>query len=125
MTQPPRTRSECQGGPRPCPWARCRYHLDHPDAVTYQRRVVARAGRAPGAIHGGTCALDVADRGPHLLEEVAGILGVTRERVRQIEFAALRQLQRSVGEDVKDLLEEVEASRGEGLDCYAPRTAWT
>lgn len=31
-----------------------------------------------------TCALDVADRGEHTLEEVGEVLGVVRERVRQI-----------------------------------------
>ena len=39
-----------------------------------------------------TCALDVAARGPHTLEEVGAIMLITRERVRQIEAGALRQL---------------------------------
>lgn len=67
---PPLTRHECARGPRPCPAVRCRHQLPE-----------------------GACSLDVADDGGHTLADVARILGVTRERVRQIEYAALRKLQ--------------------------------
>ena len=42
-----------------------------------------------------TCALDVADRGPLTLHEVGQILGITRERVRQIQEQARRRIKRS------------------------------
>ena len=67
MTAPPRTRGECPVE-RPCPHTGCRYHL-------------------PTA-----CALDVADEGAHTLAEVADLLGISRERVRQIEATAYRRL---------------------------------
>lgn len=38
------------------------------------------------------CALSVANEGPHTLEEVAQISGVTREWVRQLEVSALEKL---------------------------------
>jgi hypothetical protein len=44
-----------------------------------------------------TCSLDVADRGGETLEEIARMLGLTRERIRQIEVDALERL-RAVGE---------------------------
>ncbi len=42
-----------------------------------------------------SCVLDVADRGGATLEEVADIIGVSRERIRQIEFKIRRKLKTS------------------------------
>ena len=42
--------------------------------------------------NGETCALDLADRGGMTLIEVADVLGVTRERVRQIEDSAIEKI---------------------------------
>ena len=58
----------------------CRYHLAH---------------REPGEHHVDPlrdCALSVANEGPHTLEEVAQMSGVTREWVRQLEVSALEKL---------------------------------
>jgi hypothetical protein len=65
---PPLTREECISAERPCPALRCRHH------------------------NGRTCALDLAELGGMTLGEIALELNVTRERVRQIEGAALRKL---------------------------------
>jgi hypothetical protein len=40
-------------------------------------------------VGGPSCVLDEAERGPQTLEHIADVLGVTRERVRQIEAKAL------------------------------------
>jgi hypothetical protein len=48
-----------------------------------------------------TCALDVADRGGITLEQTGAILGVTRERVRQLEamgFRAIKAYKRRLGQ---------------------------
>ena len=76
------TRADCADLPRPCPRTGCRYHLV--------------AERAKGLDVGPTCALDVADRGGLPLEEVGAVLGVTRERIRQIEAKAFRHIQRKL-----------------------------
>ena len=90
----PKTRGDCLPGgvneQRPCPWASCKWHAIHlradletatPDEVVDELEAMAD-----------TCILDVADRSDATLEDVAAVLGVTRERIRQIEGKAERKL---------------------------------
>ena len=87
----PRTRDECSGQARPCPWVSCKHHLyldvnprtgsiklNFPDLEPWELR------------H--TCALDVAEEGGHTLEEIGDITNLTRERVRQLETHGLVEL---------------------------------
>ena len=100
----PRTRGDCVDGPRPCPWRTCRYHLAD---------MLRRASEE-------SCALDVADRGGATLEELGEILGVTRERVRQLEAAALFKVRRQVRQrtastaGMRELVEDAMAKVGGG-----------
>lgn len=77
---------ECShaGAYNTCRQTACRYHLQRKD------------GNAPRREHNKAfmCALDAANAGPLTLEESAALLGMTRERVRQIEWEALRKLER-------------------------------
>lgn len=73
----PKTRGDCAAVPRPCPFNRCRYHL---------------SDFSPRAAE--SCALDVADRGPNDLSEIAKVVGLTAQRVHQIEQLAIYRLQR-------------------------------
>jgi len=69
---------------RPCPFASCKWQNED-----------------------GTCVLDIADDGGATLHEVGEHIGVTRERVRQIETNALRKLARAArrhGLTVEDVL---------------------
>lgn len=88
LAERPRTRSECRDAPRPCPWIGCKYHL------------YLDVNRETGAIKinfpdlepwelAESCVLDVAERGAITLEEVGGIMNITRERVRQVEVMGL------------------------------------
>ena len=67
-------------GDEPCTQVRCRYHLAHNTLGDHHRERTR------------DCALSVANEGPRYLDEVAAILGLTGERVRQIEERALRKL---------------------------------
>ena len=98
----PRERTECRAGPRPCLFVSCKHHLyldvnprtgsiklNFPDKEVWELE------------H--TCALDVAERGGVTLEEVGVILNLTRERVRQVEVAALAKVREKMDdEDIDD-----------------------
>lgn len=94
--EPPRTRAECIDGPRPCPWTQCRYHLH-----SAQQRVSGDWGSKPGSRAREldempeTCALDVADRGEHTLEQIGEVLGLSVQRVSQIIGETLQKLRRT------------------------------
>jgi len=90
----PRVRSDCIGGPRPCPWVGCKYHLyldinprtgsiklNFPDIEPWE---MTRS-----------CVLDIADEGPVTLEDVGRIMNLTRERIRQLEVAASEKVRSS------------------------------
>ena len=113
----PVTRGDCQDGPRPCPWVSCRYHLaldvtmggsirispslvDGDPRGTKRMRTLGEgeefgvdewleeaAELVVNAEH--TCSLDLSEQGGKTLDEVGAAMGLTRERTRQVESAAL------------------------------------
>ena len=66
-----------------CQHTECRYHLAHRGYWEHSHRPTH------------DCSIDVANEGPHTLDEVAVFMGVSGERVRQIEEQALEQLKHS------------------------------
>jgi transcriptional regulator with XRE-family HTH domain len=60
------------------------------------------------------CSLDAAERGPLTLAEVAERLGISRERVRQLERYALRKLEKKYGTELLEALAERIASAPAG-----------
>jgi hypothetical protein len=92
----PRTRGHCTEGLRPCPFVACRHHLALDVTSAGGIQVNAPGGELEGMAE--TCALDVADRGGQTLEQVSEVLGVVRERVRQIEIEALARLRKLLEE---------------------------
>lgn len=90
----PRTRADCEDGPRPCPWVGCRHHLYldvNPETGSIK---FVFPDLEPDELEQ-SCALDVADDGDHTLERVGELLNVTRERVRQVESVAEHKLARA------------------------------
>lgn len=88
----PRTRKDCEDGPRPCPYLLCEYNLYldvNPKTgsikINFPDRNLDELEE--------TCALDVAKKGGLQLERVGEYVNLTRERVRQIEAEALSHLE--------------------------------
>jgi len=88
----PRTRIECLGGERPCPFVSCKYHL-YLDVSAKTGAIKLNFPDLEVWEMAETCALDVADRGGTTLEEVCAIMNLTRERIRQVEVKGLAKLQ--------------------------------
>ena len=90
--QRPRTRSECAGQERPCPWVSCKHHL-YLDINPFTGSIKLNFPDLEPWELADTCALDVAERGASTLEEVGAITNLTRERIRQLESIGLMKLQ--------------------------------
>lgn len=90
----PRTRGDCELGPRPCPWIGCRHNLyldvKENGAIKFNFPHLEPWEMAD------SCALDVADRGGVVLDQVAVCLGLTRERSRQLELWSVGRLRQAV-----------------------------
>lgn len=87
----PKTRGECMGVERPCPFVSCRHHLF--------LDVSEKGGLKLNFPHLDpdelivSCSLDVAEDGLSKLEDAGALMNLTRERVRQVELMALRKLE--------------------------------
>lgn len=96
----PKTRGDCHDGPRPCPWISCRQHLL--TELTENARLVFHTGCRgcrPTVDEivaildqmKESCALDVAERGGVTLEEIAEMMQLSLERIRQVEADGIRK----------------------------------
>lgn len=98
----PKTRGDCLSGEnakRPCPWITCKWHMwpvttRGTDGIEKRLPVLPSIDDMPAEKYANSCALDVADGGPASLETVAAILGVSRQRVSEIEEKALSNLRK-------------------------------
>lgn len=120
----PRTRGECVGGERPCPWASCTHHAIHGVLQSERGRDLdADAVVEVLASMRDTCTLDVADRGGadgkgHVegddgagtLQAIGELWGCTRERVRQLETRALGHVPKRLLRHLRELLTEEPAA---------------
>jgi hypothetical protein len=112
----PLVRGDCLPGgvneARPCPFVSCRYHLllsvnEETGTITFAHSLDSGVETLRR-----TCALDVADEGGVILDEIGRLMNLTRERVRQIEvkgLEAMKQATRGIvsREDVLSLGMEV------------------
>lgn len=84
----PKTWGECRGNTGPCIWVSCRYHLGI--EVTEHGRLVLCVPEPTEMAE--PCALRIAERGERDGPQLARLLGVTRQRVQQLEIKAVRKL---------------------------------
>lgn len=93
----PRYRSECPVV-RPCPFVSCRYHL-YLDVTESGSIKFNFFGMEPWEVRP-SCALDAAEQlGDMTLKQIGDRMGLTRERIRQIETSALRKLEGTLDEE--------------------------
>jgi hypothetical protein len=94
----PRTRADCLpggiNGERPCPFVSCAAHLAL-DVQAHGTYASLKLNFPDVEIWdmAETCMFDVADRGGASLDEVAALMNVSEERVRQIEVHALGEIE--------------------------------
>lgn len=90
LEERPVQRAHCAEAVRPCPWVACRFHL-YLDVRADGVLRVNFPDREPDEMMA-SCSLDLAEDGPRTLEQVAGLMGMSKERARQIEEGALVKL---------------------------------
>ena len=89
----PRTRADCVGGLRPCPFVSCRHNLyldvnSRTGNLKLRNKTIEPEDVPPEE----SCSLDVADQGPHTLAQVGAFFVFHRERSRQVEEMAIKKL---------------------------------
>lgn len=102
----PRTRADCAGVPRPCPFVGCRWHL-FLDVRRSGSLLLNFPGLDPSQLPPRqSCVLDViADAPAGLPRKALGrLLGIGKDRVRQLELEALARLRADLGEEQLRLL---------------------
>lgn len=88
----PRTRGDCADVPRPCPFVTCRYNL-YLEARPSGSILFNFPGLDVWDLPHTNCALDVAEEGGVELQDVGAVVGVTKQRIHQIQNKALLKLE--------------------------------
>jgi hypothetical protein len=88
----PKTRADCAGGVRPCPWVSCKYHLflevRQNGSIAYpQGQDLDALERMPQS-----CVLDVAEQGGASQTDVGKALNASMQMASLVELAALAKL---------------------------------
>lgn len=96
----PQTRADCADIPRPCPFIACRYnlYLDVRDDGGIRFNFPDREPDEMTA----SCVLDLASDGPRTLDLIGGLMGVSKERARQLEASALKKVKQQFDPDEND-----------------------
>jgi hypothetical protein len=87
----PVTRGDCKDGERPCPFVSCKWHL-YIDVDQVRGALKVNFPELDVWELSNSCALDTAEQGGAILQDVGAMMNLTRERVRQLETAALKKI---------------------------------
>lgn len=87
----PKTRAECENGPRPCPFVSCEHHL-YLDVSPKTGAIKLNFPDLEPDELAVSCVLDVAAKHGITLEQTAATMNLTRERIRQIEVRAMAKV---------------------------------
>lgn len=92
----PKTRKDCLNTERPCIFVSCRHNTFLDVNPENGKIKLLHKVDCPTEMETENCVLDIVDKHSALtLEEIGGILNITRERVRQIGDIACRKLKPS------------------------------
>lgn len=98
----PPNRSICETGVRPCPYVSCRYNL-YLDVRGDGVLRINFPDREPDEMLA-SCALDMAEDGPRTLDQVAGLMGMSKERARQLEASGMAKIRAALHDrEIDDL----------------------
>lgn len=100
----PARREDCAQGPRPCPWVSCRYNL-YLDVREDGKLKLNFPDKEPDEV-AASCALDLAEDGPRTLDSIAALMGMSKERARQLEAAAFEKLYERLPRQNAEVLDE-------------------
>jgi hypothetical protein len=87
----PATRAECAEGERPCPFVSCKYHL-YLDVSPKTGAIKMNFPDLDVSDMAETCVLDVAERGDATVLEIAAVMNLSGERIRQVELEAFGRI---------------------------------
>lgn len=93
----PQKRADCAEVPRPCPFIACRYNL-YLDVREDGGIRFNFPDREPDEMTA-SCVLDLAADGPRTLDLIGALMGVSKERARQLEAAGLRKVKQQFDPD--------------------------
>lgn len=101
-TPRPKTRADCIGGPRPCPYVGCKWNIYL--SVDPDGRIAFAFPNVKPWDLAETCTLDVIDTNSSglTLDETGAVMNITRERVRQLVFGIKAKLRKEVEKENMD-----------------------
>lgn len=111
----PKVRADCIDQPRPCPWVSCRHHTFLEVTRDGLLKLNHPLLSGPEAMERRSCSLDAPD--PRILENVGDVLGISRERTRQLEAEATAKIAARLEMSVPEVREVLAQMGCDNTEC--------